>query len=64
MTQDVQVSEDKEFRKSYQKETKLLSDLNTIKENILCYHGHKPVPRWMDTERALLIFSDSTGIIT
>ncbi|KAK0222701.1 hypothetical protein EDD85DRAFT_860799 [Armillaria nabsnona] len=50
LAKDVQVSEDKEFRKRYHRDRKLLSDLNTIEENILCYHGYKPDPRWMDTE--------------
>ncbi|KAK0209591.1 hypothetical protein IW262DRAFT_1468853 [Armillaria fumosa] len=60
LTKDVQVSEDKEFRRSYSAERNLLSDLNTIEENILCYHSHKPDPHWMDTEHTLLIFSDLT----
>ncbi|KAK0448954.1 uncharacterized protein EV420DRAFT_1566356 [Desarmillaria tabescens] len=50
LAKDVQVSEDKEFRRSYYRDSKLLSDLETAKADILCYNGSKSDPRWMDTE--------------
>lgn len=49
------MSEDKEFRKSFHIKEKHLSDLNTVKQDILCYYGSKSDPTWRDTERAFLL---------
>ncbi|KAK0434118.1 hypothetical protein EV421DRAFT_2039821 [Armillaria borealis] len=46
----IQVSEDTEFRRSYTRIRKLLSDLNVVEEDILCYRGTRKDPRWMDEE--------------
>ncbi|SJL14079.1 uncharacterized protein ARMOST_17534 [Armillaria ostoyae] len=50
LAKGVQVSEDKEFRRSYHIKAKHLSDLNTVKQDILCYYGSKSDPTWTDTE--------------
>ncbi|PBK82156.1 hypothetical protein ARMGADRAFT_1171030 [Armillaria gallica] len=50
LSKGVQVSEDKEFRKSFHIKEKHVSDLNTVKQDIFCYYGSKSDPTWKDTE--------------
>ncbi len=47
---DVRVSKTQEFRGSFSRMYRNLSDLNSVQSDLRCYHGHKSDPRWMDTE--------------
>ncbi len=47
---DVRVSKTQEFRESFSRRYRNLSDLNSVRSDILCYHGHKSDPRWINTE--------------
>ncbi|KAK0471595.1 hypothetical protein IW261DRAFT_1511460 [Armillaria novae-zelandiae] len=50
LSKGVQVSEDTEYRHSYNQVRKLLSDFNVMEGDILCYRGTRKNPRWMDKE--------------
>ncbi len=50
LEQDSRVSDTQEFRASYNQICKSPSELNSIQAGILCYHGHRPDPIWMDRE--------------
>ncbi|PBK65412.1 hypothetical protein ARMSODRAFT_891913 [Armillaria solidipes] len=50
LPKDVRVSKTQEFRRSFSRRYRNLSDLNSVRSDILCYHGHKSDPRWVDTE--------------
>ena len=39
-----------EFRDSFKRVYQNLSDINSVQSEIVCYHGHKSDPRWVDTE--------------
>ncbi|KAF8885937.1 hypothetical protein BD779DRAFT_1471329 [Infundibulicybe gibba] len=47
-----QVSEKKEFRKSYVQHSREPPTQFTITCEILCYQGHDPNPQWLDTDSA------------
>ncbi|KAK0434130.1 hypothetical protein EV421DRAFT_1356533 [Armillaria borealis] len=50
LPKDSRVSDTQEFRASYNHICKSPSEVNSIQAGILCYHGQRPDPRWMDRE--------------
>ncbi|KAK0222699.1 hypothetical protein EDD85DRAFT_860789 [Armillaria nabsnona] len=50
LPKDVRVSKTQEFRGSFSRMYRNLSDLNSVRSDLRCYHGHKSDPRWIDTE--------------
>jgi len=48
-----QVSEAKEFTRSYLRERRNVTDYESNESDIICYRGTSPDPQWMDTERSV-----------
>ncbi|KAK0196207.1 hypothetical protein F5146DRAFT_1028844 [Armillaria mellea] len=50
LPKDARVTKTQEFRDSFKGVYENLSDINSVQCEIVCYHGHKSNPRWVDTE--------------
>jgi len=48
--QDTQVSETKEFRRSFFREAKNTSEFSASTSIIQCYRGNDPLPKWKDED--------------
>jgi len=53
LNKGVQVSQDKEFRRSYFIEHVFLPTCSKIKQDITCYRGSSGSPKWMDEETTM-----------
>ncbi|KAI6119939.1 hypothetical protein EDD16DRAFT_1476965 [Pisolithus croceorrhizus] len=51
LPKDTQVSETKEFRRSYHRTSANRSDFGHLRDAILCYKGSSPHPRWTDVDK-------------
>ncbi|KIK15003.1 hypothetical protein PISMIDRAFT_641667 [Pisolithus microcarpus 441] len=50
LPKDTEVSETKEFRRSYYRKSINRSDFGNLADRILCYKGGSPHPRWTDVD--------------
>jgi hypothetical protein len=50
LVKGTEVSEDKEFSRPYIRDYRKISDLESIKVDILCYRGISQNPQWMDVD--------------
>jgi len=67
LNKGVQVSQDKEFRRSYCVERRSLMACSQIQEDITCYLGSSPNPQWTDTEATMFsvvctVTADTSGV--
>lgn len=50
MYQNTQVSETKEFKRTYFRETEYLNDFKSISFSVWCYRGKVASPKWKDVD--------------
>ena len=56
MYQNTQVSETKEFRRSYFRETENLTEFGSITFSVWCYRGSEVNPKWKDIDTGKVFF--------
>ncbi|KAI6017318.1 hypothetical protein BKA83DRAFT_4326647 [Pisolithus microcarpus] len=63
LPKDTEVSETKEFRRSYYRKSINRSDFGNLADRILCYKGGSPHPRWTDVDAGAGSYSTLCNVV-